>query len=121
MSHNTWRIWAPVWFTMLIMGPLAIGRTVYVDVDAAGLNDGSSWANSYNYLQDALADANSADKPVEIRVAQGVYTPDTTSADPNGSRERKATFQLIDGVTIKGGYAGLGEPDPNAQRRPGQQ
>ena len=26
-----------------------------------------------------------------------------------------ATFQLVNGVVIKGGYAGLGEPDPNAR------
>jgi len=48
-------------------------------------------------------------------VAQGTYTPDTNSADPNGSRSRYATFQLINSVSIKGGYAGFGEPDPNAR------
>jgi hypothetical protein len=26
---------------------------------------------------------------------------------------REATFQLVNGVSLKGGYAGLGEPDPN--------
>jgi len=90
-----------------------MGKTIYVDDDAAGANEGSSWLNAYKYLQDALADANSAQKPVEIRVAQGIYKPDQGKNQTLGNRE--ATFQLINGVTLKGGYAGLGEPDPNAR------
>jgi len=89
------------------------GKTIYVDDDAAGANDGSSWLNAYKYLQDALADANIADKPVEIRVAQGIYKPDQCANQTAGDRE--ATFQLINGVTLKGGYAGSGSPDPNAR------
>jgi hypothetical protein len=50
---------------------------------------------------------------VEIRVAQGIYTPNSNSADPNGSGDRTATFQLISGVTIKGGYTGAGETESN--------
>ncbi|UCF42388.1 MAG: DUF5011 domain-containing protein [Planctomycetota bacterium] len=84
----------------------------YVDADANGGNDGSSWADAFNYLQDALATASSGD---EIWVAEGVYTPDSNSAYPNGTGERKATFQLINGVAVRGGYAGFGEPNPNAR------
>lgn len=91
------------------------GKTLYVDDDAAGANDGSSWADAYKYLQDALADAESSDKPVEIRVAQGIYRPDRNTAEPNGTGDRTATFQLINGVTLKGGYAGHGETHPNAR------
>jgi len=80
----------------------------YVDVDARGANDGSSWADAYSYLQDALAAALSGD---EIRVAQGIYKPDQGIGITPG--DRTATFQLKNGVTIKGGYAGFGEPDPN--------
>ncbi|MCX5638154.1 MAG: hypothetical protein NTX52_10765 [Planctomycetota bacterium] len=90
-------------------------KIIYVDADANGLNDGSSWQNAYNYLQNALDNANSSLKPIEIRVAQGIYRPDRSSAEPNGSSDRTATFQLINGVTLKGGYAGFGEPDPNAR------
>jgi predicted outer membrane repeat protein len=85
-------------------------RQVYVDADAKGNNDGSSWADAYNHLQDALAAVSSGDK---ILVAQGVYKPDRGKAAALG--DRAATFQLINGVVIRGGYAGCGQPDPNAR------
>lgn len=83
-------------------------RQFYVDDDAIGANDGSSWADAYNYFQDALAAAWRGD---EIRVAQGVYKPDKGVGITPGDRE--AAFQLRSGVTIEGGYAGFGSPDPN--------
>jgi hypothetical protein len=98
---------------LLVLAPSTNGRTIYVDDDANGLNDGSSWVDACKFLQDALEDANSSAKPVEIRVAQGIYRPDQTSAVSNGTGDREATFQLINGVTLKGGYAGLVQPDPN--------
>ena len=83
---------------------------IYVDDEAAGANNGSSWADAYNYLQNAL---NAAWPGDEIHVAQGIYKPDQGDAVTPG--DRKATFQLINGVTIKGGYAGLGQPKPNTR------
>jgi predicted outer membrane repeat protein len=92
----------------------AVLRTaVYVDADATGANDGSSWMNAYRHLQDALAYADSAAKPIEIRVAEGVYKPDRGGGRTPGDKE--ATFRLINGVTIRGGYAGVGETNPDAQ------
>jgi hypothetical protein len=94
----------------------AAAKLIYVDANAPGpAHDGSSWTNAYKHLQDALTDADSATKPVEIRVAQGIYTPDSNSAYPNGSGDRTATLQLINGVTLKGGYAGTDAPDSNAR------
>jgi hypothetical protein len=93
---------------ILTFSTTALAETIYVDADAAGANDGSSWADAYNYLQDALSAALSGD---EVRVAQGIYRPDQGAGITPGDRE--ATFQLINGVTIRGGYAGIGEPDPN--------
>ena len=86
---------------------------IYVDADATGANNGWSWVDAYKFLQDALADANFSDKPVEIRVAQGIYKPDQGGGNTPG--DRTATFRLINGVTIKGGYAGFGELDPDAK------
>jgi hypothetical protein len=83
---------------------------IYVDVDAAGANDGSSWTDAYNYLQDAIAAVITGD---EIRIAQGIYKPDKGAAVTAG--DRTATFQLISGVTVQGGYAGFGEQNPDAR------
>jgi predicted outer membrane repeat protein len=91
----------------------AAGKIIHVDHDATGANNGSSWSDAYNHLQDALADAASAAKPVEIRVAGGVYRPDEGAPVTPGNRQ--ATFQLINSVTVKGGYAGLGKPNPDAR------
>jgi predicted outer membrane repeat protein len=85
-------------------------KVIYVDADAAGANDGSSWANAYVYLQDGLADAGYGD---EIRVAQGCYRPDQGAGNTTGDSD--ATFQLVNGVELKGGYAGFGQPDPDAR------
>jgi len=82
--------------------------TIYVDADAAGLNNGSSWADAYNYLQNALAAAQNG---YRICVAKGVYKPDRGQGVTLGNRS--ATFQLKKGVAIMGGYAGFGEPDPD--------
>lgn len=94
---------------------IAVGKVIYVDGRASGADNGTSWADAYMFLQDGLADANESAKPVEVWVGQGIYQPDRSAAEPNGTGDRKATFQLINGVTLKGGYAGFGEPDPNAR------
>ena len=88
-------------------------RIITVDDDATGANDGSSWTDAYNYLQDALADASSPAEPVEILVAQGTYRPDENTLHPDGTGDREAAFRLVGNMTLKGGYAGVGEPDPN--------
>jgi hypothetical protein len=83
----------------------------YVDINAPGANNGTSWTDAYHYLQDALADPNAH----LIWVAEGTYYPDTNSAEPNGSGDRIKSFVLKNGVAIYGGFAGFGAPDPNAR------
>jgi len=110
------RIWIILWLLLAAAGNVAFAeQIIYVDADANGLNDGTGWIDAYKYLQDALADANSSTKPIEIRVAQGTYRPDEDTLHPGGTGNRESTFHLINGVTIKGGYAGFGQPDPNAR------
>jgi len=94
---------------------IAVGKVVYVDGRASGADNGTCWADAYIFLQDGLADANESEKPVEVWVAQGIYPPDRSAAEPNGTGDRMATFRLINAVTIQGGYAGFGEADPNAR------
>ncbi len=83
-------------------------ETVYVDGDANGENDGSSWSNAFTRLQDALSLAAEYSQVREVRVAQGTYRP----AGPGGDRE--ASFEVND-LVLKGGYAGAGQPDPDAR------
>jgi hypothetical protein len=91
----------------------SFGKTIYVDDDAHGLGDGSSWENAFNYLQDALAAAKTMGQPVEVRVAQGIYRPDQGVNQIAG--DDNARFELVEGVVLKGGYAGVLAPDPNAR------
>ena len=100
---------------LLAMVSTTAAQIIYVDSDAPGNNNGSSWVDAYNHLQDALADADSSGDVNDIWVAQGIYNPDANSAVPDGTGNREATFQLVNGVALKGGYAGFGEPDPNAR------
>jgi len=97
----------------LILTSSTWAGTIYVDDDAPAGGDGVCWATAYRHLQDALTIAEAAEKPVEVRVAQGVYKPDTSSDYPNGTGDRTARFYLLDDVTIKGGFAGFGAVDPN--------
>ncbi|MGA2677804.1 MAG: protease pro-enzyme activation domain-containing protein [Sedimentisphaerales bacterium] len=76
---------------------------IYVDASAAGGNNGYSWADAYNHLQDALQAAKDYNCN-EILVAQGIYRPDINSAHPNGTSDRETTFQLINGVAVYGGF-----------------
>jgi predicted outer membrane repeat protein len=63
---------------------------------SSGTGDCFSWANACQ-LQTALTKVVSGD---EIWVAAGLYKPTTNPTD------RAATFQLVDGVAIYGGFAG---------------
>jgi hypothetical protein len=114
--------------TLLLMCILTVvlctntqSRIIYVDDNATGANDGSSWQNAYIYLQDALTDANSSENhamslsngPVEIRVAQGTYKPNQGLISID--HPSIASFSLINNVTIKGGYAGVNESYPNSR------
>jgi len=69
---------------------------IYVKAYTSAPNNGSSWAQAFAKLQDALAIALPGDS---IWVAAGIYTP---SADDN----RNSAFQLVNGVALYGGFAG---------------
>jgi len=71
----------------------------YVDDDATGANNGTSWADAFTNLQNALA---AADGGAEIWVAEGVYYPDEGGTMVNG--DRSSTFYLKNGVRIYGGF-----------------
>ncbi len=89
---------ASVVFFALAARAAVAQRIIFVDVNAVGLNDGTSWPDARVSLQDALATAASGDS---VWVARGTYKPGST---------RAATFQLRDGVMILGGFAGTEDP-----------
>ena len=105
------------WFPAVLCICAAAGTTqsaqvIHVDDDASTGGSGASWVDACIHLQDALVLASAATKPVEIHIAQGVYKPDQGAGIVLG--DRNATFQLLNGVAIKGGYAGADALDPNA-------
>ncbi len=82
-------------------------RTIYhVDHDAPPGGDGLGWSSAFDSLTDAIDAAIEGD---EIRVAGGVYTP----ARPGGRRD--VSFRITKPITLRGGFAGLSEPDGDRQ------
>ncbi|MBL7944381.1 MAG: hypothetical protein JNM00_16595, partial [Flavobacteriales bacterium] len=73
-----------------------LGGVIYVDVDAGGADNGTSWANAFNDLQDALAIAAAGS---DIWVAEGYYYP-------TGGSNRDISFIIPDGVALYGGFDG---------------
>ncbi len=55
-----------------------VAQTTYVDVNANGANNGSSWADAYQDLQTALAATSGG----EIWVAEGRYRPAPAGQPP---------------------------------------
>ena len=95
----------------VVISPVWGGAVIYVDDDASLGGDGLSWETAYRYLQDGLFRAKEIDKPVEIRIGQGIYKPDRGAKQLPG--DRMASFGLISGVVLNGGYAGISMSDPN--------
>jgi uncharacterized repeat protein (TIGR02543 family) len=89
--------------------PFSIGTAAshiwYVDATAKGIRNGSSWADAFVYLQDAVSRATPGDS---ILVAEGLYRPDLGGGCKQG--DRAAAFQLASGIGIFGGFpAGGGD------------
>ncbi len=80
------------------------GLVVYVDIVASGSNNGTSWDDAYENLQEALW--NIPGTPCQVWVASGTYTP----VLPGSPGARTDSFQMQNDVTIYGGFfSGTGD------------
>jgi len=103
-----------IMFVMIASAPakpnLDVPTRIYVDVDASGLYDGSSWTNAYEYLQDAVDLANfNGSIDYEIWVAEGVYYPDEGSNiyDYHENNNAGESFEFkYNNIKIYGGFTG---------------
>lgn len=80
----------------LLLSFKSFSAIIYVNVNATGSNDGSSWTNAYTDLQNALSVAFVND---DIWVAKGIYKPTLTT-------NRSISFVMKNGVDVYGGFAG---------------
>lgn len=67
---------------------------VYIDIDATGGNNGSSWTDAFTDLQDGIDLAVSG---IEVWVAEGTYVPGASRSD---------SFVPKIGVRVYGGFVG---------------
>ncbi|MEM9237628.1 MAG: right-handed parallel beta-helix repeat-containing protein [Verrucomicrobiota bacterium] len=75
--------------------------TIYVDATATtGNEDGTSWADAYLTVQDAIVGLSGPD--VEVWIAEGTYYPDEGGGQSDNNRN--ATFNTPDGVVLIGGF-----------------
>ena len=89
--------------------PALVTTILYVDQSNGTPGNGSSWALSFDKLQDALDEAcNNATvaDPYQIWVAEGLYFPDEGITETDD--DRSSTFQLCDNVAMYGGFLGIG-------------
>jgi len=78
-----------------------LGNVIFVNEQALPGGDGSVWNKAFSNIQDALLVATAGQS---IWVAQGVYYPDEGGTQVNN--DRTASFTLIDGVNLYGGFNG---------------
>lgn len=75
-------------------------QILYVDKDALGVQDGSSWTNAYRNLSQAIDRSNHCPAITQIWVAEGIYKPHPQVA-------RTFSYALREGLQIYGGFQGI--------------
>lgn len=80
-------------------------KVVYVDIQAKGTNDGSSWKNAFTQLQPAIQKAADIGGGA-VWVAQGTYKPTLDSIGKIPTNTRNKCFVLHKNVIVYGGFNG---------------
>ena len=91
-------IWAVV-ATALVGNGVTHADIVFVDIDATGNDDGTTWEHAFVCLQDALEDAQSGDT---VGIAEGSYKP--SQCEQSATTDQ--TFLITTGVEVYGGFEG---------------
>ncbi|MDD5454400.1 MAG: hypothetical protein PHW62_02730, partial [Candidatus Ratteibacteria bacterium] len=104
---DNWQMWTSVAISSTGQYQTAVAYEGQIYTSHPRDENGESWSTAFRFLKDALAVVSTGE---EIRVAQGTYNPDQDKTHPEGTGSKTSTFQLINEVTIKGGYAGLTNP-----------
>ncbi len=96
------RIHVRLFLTLLssILVYSTLSSQVFVRSNAAGANDGTSWADAYTGLATALANTSTG----EIWVAGGTYRP--ASCSPCTEADMQIAFRIPPNVQLYGGFAG---------------
>jgi predicted outer membrane repeat protein len=94
MRQFLFTLWVAFLFALAL--PTLAEAQIYVDQDATGAGDGTSWADAYPDLQTAIDNATGES---EIWIAEGIYTPDSEgdSFTITGAK---------DGIELYGGFDG---------------
>lgn len=86
---------------LLSVGIISYGQ-IYVNINATGANNGTSWADAYTDLHDALFNTTSG----EIWVAQGTYIPSKSFTGNIPGNNSQKTFRVKFNVQVYGGFNG---------------
>jgi len=109
IKQKTYRIFCTIIVSLaalFCMNASSLADTIYVDGSLTPCGDGEGWSTAYRYLQDALAAADGFTNDQIWVKGSETYYPDENCANPGGTGDWNATFNMIDGVAILGGFDG---------------
>lgn len=77
---------------------------------SSNANDGTSWATAKKDIQDAINDLVNNNLTGEVWVAEGTYYP--TESTESSSTPYYKSFKIPAGITVRGGFRGKVDADP---------